>query len=81
MKRARETPDQKPLLSKIRREGAFKTLEHMKPLDEKKPKFNLICIGSTKDPKNRVVVSEKAQMEHSWSTTTLANAPAEIQKK
>ena len=50
-------------------------------LRRKKPKFNLICIGSTKDPRNRVVVSEEAQMEHSWSTTTLANTPADIQKK
>ena len=69
-------------MSKIRREGSFKTMELPKHTEEhKKPKFNLVCIGNTKDSKNRVVVSEKAQPEHTWSTTTLKSAPIEVQKK
>ena len=76
LKRIREV-EQKPLLSKIRREGAFKSMEHMKTSDEKKPKYNLICIGSTKDSKNRI--SEKAQIQQTWATTTLVNAPTEVQ--
>ena len=53
----------------------------MKTSEEKKPKYNLICIGSTKDPKNRVVLSEKAQPKQTWAMTMLNNAPIEIQKK
>ena len=54
----------------------------MKPQqDEKKPKCNLICIGSTKDPKNRIILSERVQNEHSWSTTTSTHASLEVQKK
>ena len=57
-------------------------MELLKPIEEhKKPKFNLVCIGNTKDSKNRVVMSEKAQPEHTWSTTTLKSAPIEVQKK
>ena len=54
----------------------------MKPQqDDKKPKYNLICIGSTKDAKNRIILSERVQNEHSWSTTTLNHAPLDVQKK
>ena len=54
----------------------------MKPQqDEKKPKYNLICIRSTKDPKNRIILSERVQNEHSWSTTTSTHASLEVQKK
>ena len=70
------------MLSKIRREGTFKPMDVVKiNQDEKKPKYNLICIGSTKDSKNRIIVSEKAQSEVHWATTTLSNAPHDIQKK
>ena len=48
--------------------------------EHKKPKFHLVCIGNTKDSKNRVVMSEKRQPEHTWSTTSLENAPVEVQK-
>ena len=48
---------------------------------KKKPKYNLICIGSMKDSKNRIIVSEKAQSVVHWATTTLGNAPQDIQKK
>ena len=78
LKRVQEV-EQRPLLSKIRR--AFKNMECVKTTDEKKPKYNLICIGSTKDPKNRLVISEKAQPEQTWATTTLVNAPTEVPKK
>ena len=77
LKRIREV-EQKPLMSKIRREGAFKSMEHVKTSDEKKPKYNLICIGSTKDSKNRIVISEKAQIQQTWATTALVNAPTEV---
>ena len=81
LKRARDN-EQQPLLSKIRREGTFKPMDVVKiNQDEKKPKYNLICIGSTKDSKNRIIVSEKAQSEVHWATTTLSNAPHDIQKK
>ena len=80
LKRARET-EQQPLISKIRHEGAFNNLEQVKTIDKKKPKYNLICIGSTKDSKNRIVISEKAQTEQTWSTTTLNNALIEVQAK
>ena len=80
LKRVREV-EQKLLMSKIRCEGAFKSMEHMKTSGEKKPKYNLICIGSTKDSKNRIVISAKAQIEQMWATTTLVNAPTEVQKK
>ena len=49
--------------------------------DEMKPKYNLVCIGSTKDQKNRMILSERVQNEHSWSTAVLMKAPLEIQKK
>ena len=72
-----------PLMSKIRIEGKFKTLEKVKKDDEhnNKPKFNLICIGNIKDIKARAVLSEKAQVDQKWSTTTLKVAPVELQKK
>ena len=54
----------------------------MKPQrDDTKPKYNLICIGSTKDTKNRIILSERVQNEHYWSTTTLNHAPLDVQKK
>ena len=54
----------------------------MKPQrDDKKPKYNLICIGSTKDTKNRIILSERVQNEHYWSTTTLNHALLDVQKK
>ena len=49
--------------------------------DETKPKYNLVCIGSTKDQKNRMILSERVQNQHSWSTAILTNSPLEIQKK
>ena len=53
--------EQQPLLSNIRQKGTFKPMDVVKiNQDEKKPKYNLICIGSTKDSKNRIIVSEKA---------------------
>ena len=73
--------EQQPLLSKVRCEGAFKNLENIKTSDENKPRYNLICIGSTRDSKNRVVLSENAQIEQTWATTTLNSAPAEVQKR
>ena len=48
--------------------------------DEQRPKFNLICIGNVKDSKTRIVLSEKAQPDQKWSTTTLKYAPFELQK-
>ena len=80
LKRARGR-EQQPLLSKIRREGAFKPNDTIKTQDEKKPKYSLICIGSTRDAKNRIILSEKAQSEQSWAMTALNNAPIEVQKK
>ena len=80
LKRARGH-EQQPLLSKIRREGAFKPKDTFKTQDEKKPKYNLICIGSTRDAKNRIILSEKAQSEQSLATTVLNNAPMEAQKR
>ena len=80
LKRARGI-EQQPLLSKIRHEGAFKNLENIKMSDKNKPRYNLICIGSTRDSKNRVVLSEKAQIEQTWATTTLNSSPAEVQKR
>ena len=41
----------------------------------------MICIGSTRDAKNRIILSEKAQSEQSWATTALNNAPMEVQKR
>ena len=79
-----EQQQQQPLLSKIRREGVFKSVDHIKTAkrqDEMKPKYNLVCIGSTKDQKNRMILSEPVQSEHSWSTAVLTKAPLEIQKK
>ena len=49
--------------------------------DETKPKYNLVCIGSTTDQKNQMILSECVQNEHSWSTAVLTKAPLEIQKK
>ena len=52
---------QQPLLSKIRREDVFKSVDHIKTAkqqDKTKPKYNLVCIGSTKDQKNRMILSE-----------------------
>ena len=49
--------------------------------DETKPKYNLVCIGSTKDEKNWMILSERVQNEHSWSSAILMKAPLEIQKK
>ena len=46
-----------------------------------KPKYNLVCIGSTKDEKNQMILSERVQNEHSWSTAVLTKVPLEIQKK
>ena len=81
LKKARDV-DQRPLMSKIRMEGDFKALERPKKPEEplNKPKFNLICIGKVGDAKTRVIISEKAQPEQKWSTTTLRNAPPEIQQ-
>ena len=79
-----EQQQQQPLLSKIRREGVFKSMDHIKTAkrqDETEPKYNLVCIGSTKDQKNRMILSERLQSEHSWSTAVLMKAPLEIQKK
>ena len=62
----------------------FKSVDHIKTAkqqDETKPKYNLVCIGSTKDQKNRMILSERIQSEHSWSTAVLMKAPLEIQKK
>ena len=59
-------------------------MDHVKTAqqqDETKPKYNLVCIGSTKDQKNRMILSERVQNEHSWSTAILTKAPLEIQKK
>ena len=59
-------------------------MDHVKTTqqqDEMKPKYNLVCIGSTKDQKNRMILSERVQNEHSWSTAILMKAPLEIQKK
>ena len=53
----------------------------MKAPDERKVKYNLVCIGSTKNAKTLVVVKEKAQNEQTWSTTTLSSAPVELQRK
>ena len=39
--------EQQPLLLKIRHKGAFKPKDTIKTQDEKKPKYNLIRIGST----------------------------------
>ena len=80
LKRARGI-EQQPLLSKIRCEGTFENLENIKMSDENKPRYNIICIGSTRDSKNRVVLSEKAQIEQTWATITLNSAPAEVQKR
>ena len=80
VKRARGH-EQQPLLSKIRCEGSFKPKDTIKTQDDKKPKYNLICVGSTSDAKNRIILSEKAQCEQSWATTALNNAPMEVQKK
>ena len=52
----------------------------MKAPDERKVKYNLVCIGSTNDAKTLVVVKEKAQNEQTWSTTTLSSAPVELQR-
>ena len=62
----------------------FKSVDHIKTAqqqDETKPKYNLVCIESTKDQKNRMILSERVQNEHSWSTAVLTKAPLEIQKK
>ena len=83
LQKARDIQEQQPLLSKIRREGVFKSVDHVKATqqqDETKPKYNLVCIGSTKDQKNRMILSEQVQNEHSWSTAVLTKAPLEIQK-
>ena len=56
-------------------------LETVKAPDERKVKYNLVCIGSTKDAKTLVVVKGKAQNEQTWSTTTLSSAPVELQRK
>ena len=67
------------LMSKIRMEGKFKKLEKVKKDDEhNKPKFDLICIGNVKDSTTHVVLSEKAQVDQKWSTTTLKAAPIEL---
>ena len=58
---------------------AFKPKDTFKTQDEKKPKYNLICIGSTRDAKNRIILSEEAQSEQSLATTVLNNAPMEAQ--
>ena len=59
-------------------------MDHIKTTqqqDETKPKYNLVCIGSTKDQKNQMILSERVQNEHSWSTAVLTEVPLEIQKK
>ena len=59
-------------------------MDHVKTTqqqDETKPKYNLVCIGSTKDQKNWMIPSERVQNEHSWSTAVLMKAPLEMQKK
>ena len=84
LQKARGIQEQQPLLSKIRREDVFKSMDHIKTTqqqDEMKPKYNLVCIGSTKDQKNQMILSERVQNEHSWSTAILMKAPLEIQKK
>ena len=71
-------------MSKIRREDVSKSVDHVKTTqqqNEMKPKYNLVCIGSTKDQKNQMIPSERVQNEHSWSTAILMKAPLEIQKK
>ena len=73
-------------MSKIRMEGKFKSISSekvKKDNDEQfnKPKFNLVCIGNVKNSKSRVVLSEKAQVDQKWSTTTLKAALIELQKK
>ena len=58
-------------------------MDHIKTTqqqDETKPKYNLVCTGSTKDQKNQMILSERVQNEHSWSTDVLTKAPLEIQK-
>ena len=49
--------------------------------DEQRPKFNLLCIGNVKDNKTLIMLSEKAQPDQKWSTTTLKHAPFELQRK
>ena len=68
-------------MSRIRIEGKFRTMEKKTTDDEQRPKFNLLCIGNVKDNKTRIVLSEKAQPDQKWSTTTLKHAPLELQKK
>ena len=61
----------------------LKSVDHIKTAkqqDETKPKYNLVCIGSTKDQKNWIILSERVQNEHTWSTAVLTKAPLEIQK-
>ena len=84
LQKARGIQEQQPLLSKIQGEGIFKSVDHVKTTqqqDEMKPKYNLVCIGSTKDQKNWMILSERVQNEHSWSTAILTKAPLEIKKK
>ena len=84
LQKARGIQEQQLLLSKIRREGIFKSVDHVKTTqqqDETKPKYNVGCIGSAKDQKNQMILSERVQNEHSWSTAILTKAPLEIQKK
>ena len=68
-------------MSRIRIDGKFKTMEKKTTDDEQRPKFNLVCIGNVKDSKTRIVLSEKAQSDQKWSTTTLKHAPFELQNK
>ena len=62
-------------------EGKFKIMDKIRTGDEPRPKFNLICIGNVKDNGTKVVLSEKAQRDQMWSTTTMKNAPGDLQKK
>ena len=69
-------------MSRMRMSGTFKKMEKVKKDDDhQRPKFNLICIGNVKDSKNRLVLSEKAQPDQKWSTTTIGSAPPDLQKR
>ena len=63
----------------MRVDGTFKKMEKVKQDDDhQRPKFNLICIGNVKNSKNRLVLSEKAQPDQKWSTTTIRSAPPDL---
>ena len=69
-------------MSRIRMDGTFKKMEKVeKDDDHQRLKFSLICIGNVKESKTRLVLSEKAQPDQKWSTTTIRNVPPDLQKK